>query len=54
MQRYAAGRLMGSAEAATFRKVRRIADVDLVFLWQFGLSLGADGGRNASQANRVV
>jgi hypothetical protein len=46
--------LMDSAQAATFRKERRIADVDLVFLWQFGLGLAADGDRNASQAKRVA
>jgi hypothetical protein len=41
-------------KATTFRKERRIADVGLVFLWKFGLSLGAVDWRKAGQANRGV
>ena len=43
-----------SAQATTFRKESRIADVGLVFLCEFGFSHGADDGRKAGQAYRVV
>ena len=43
-----------SVKATTFRKESRIADMGLVILCKFGLSLRAGDGRKAGQAHRVV